>query len=54
MESFGIIIITNIEKYKMTKNKRELEIGDNIKEIKPRRGSRKRFGEILLILDDNG
>ena len=37
----------------MTKNKRELEIGDNIKEIKPRRGSRKRFGEILLILDDN-
>ena len=53
MESFGIIIITNIEKYKMTKNKRELEIGDNIKEIKPRRGSKKRFGEILLILDDN-
>jgi hypothetical protein len=37
----------------MTKNKRELEIGDNIKEIKPRRGSKKRFGEILLILDDN-
>lgn len=37
----------------MTKKKRELEIGDNIKEIKPRKGGKKRFGEILLILDDN-
>jgi hypothetical protein len=37
----------------MTKKKRELEIGDNIKEIKPRKGGKKRFGEILLILDDS-
>ena len=37
----------------MTKKKRELEIGDNIKEIKPRKGGEKRFGEILLILDDS-
>ncbi len=37
----------------MTKTKRELEIGDNIKEIKPRKGGKKRFGEILLILDDS-
>lgn len=36
----------------MTKKKRELEIGDHVKEIKSNRG-KKRFGEILLILEDN-
>tara|TARA_B100000676_G_C17994151_1_gene796734 strand:+ start:111 stop:689 length:579 start_codon:yes stop_codon:yes gene_type:complete len=37
----------------MTKKKRELEIGDNVKEIKGTRGTKKRFGEILLFLHDN-
>jgi len=37
----------------MTKKKRELEIGDNVKEVKAKRGTKKRFGEILLILEDN-
>ena len=37
----------------MTKKKRELEIGDNVKEIKGTRGAKKRFGEILLFLHDN-
>lgn len=36
----------------MTKKKRELEIGDHVKEIKSFRG-KKRYGEILLILEDN-
>ena len=36
----------------MTKKKRELEIGDHVKEIKSKRG-KKRYGEILLILEDN-
>ena len=34
------------------KKKRELEIGDHVKEIKSKRG-KKRYGEILLILEDN-
>lgn len=36
----------------MTKKKRELGIGDHVKEIKSTRG-RKRYGEILLILEDD-
>ena len=36
----------------MTKKKRELEIGDHVREIKSTRG-KKRYGEILLILEDN-
>lgn len=37
----------------MTKKKRELEIGDNVKEIVTTRGRKKRIGEIVSILSDN-
>ena len=37
----------------MTKKKRELEIGDNVKEIVTTRGRKKRIGEIVSILADN-
>ena len=37
----------------MTKKKRELEIGDNIKEIKTKERGEETVGEILLILDDS-
>ena len=36
----------------MKKKKRELEIGDHVKEVTSSRG-KKRYGEILLILEDN-
>ena len=37
----------------MTKKKRELEIGDHVKETTTIRGRTRRIGEIVLILQDN-
>ena len=37
----------------MTKKKRELEIGDNVKETITSRGQKRKIGEITLILQDN-
>lgn len=37
----------------MTKKKRELEIGDNVKETITNKGRNRKIGEIVLILQDN-
>ena len=49
----ALVLTRNIPKMQKKKKKKTIEIGDHVKEIVSSKGSKKRCGEVLMILQDD-